>query len=74
MKMTLVVQRYGVDVVGGAERLCRGVAEGLAELHDVSVEEAARCTTANARRLFKLPANSAAGESQAAQPIDPHTS
>ncbi|HJO04606.1 MAG TPA: glycosyltransferase [Acidobacteriota bacterium] len=37
MKMTLVVQRYGVDVVGGAERLCRGVAEGLAELHDVQV-------------------------------------
>jgi TatD DNase family protein len=52
----------------------RHTAARLAELHGVSVEEAARCTTANARRLFKLPANSAAGESQAAQPIDPHTS
>ena len=37
MKLTMVVQRYGIDVVGGAERLCRGVAEGLAALHDVQV-------------------------------------
>ncbi len=37
MKLTLVVQRYGTDVVGGAERLCRGVAEGLAARHDVEV-------------------------------------
>lgn len=37
MKLTLVVQRYGIDVVGGAERLCRGVAEGLAARHDVQV-------------------------------------
>ncbi len=37
MKLSLVVQRYGTDIVGGAERLCRGVAEGLAERHDVEV-------------------------------------
>jgi len=38
MKITCIVQRYGVDVVGGAERLCRGVAEGLAAAdHDVEV-------------------------------------
>lgn len=38
MKLTLVVQRYGVDIVGGAERLARGVAEGLAARgHDVEV-------------------------------------
>ena len=37
MKMSLIVQRYGPDIVGGAERLCRGVAEGLAQRHDVEV-------------------------------------
>jgi len=37
VKLTLVVQRYGTDVVSGAERLCRGVAEGLAQGHDVEV-------------------------------------
>lgn len=37
MKLTLVVQRYGEEVVGGAERLCRGVAEGLAGRHDLEV-------------------------------------
>ncbi len=38
MKLILIVQRYGIDVVGGAERLCRGVAEGLvAQQHDVQV-------------------------------------
>lgn len=38
MKLAVVVQRYGPDVVGGAERLCRGVAEGLAaRRHEVEV-------------------------------------
>jgi glycosyltransferase involved in cell wall biosynthesis len=30
VKIAAVVQRYGADIVGGAERLCRGVCEGLA--------------------------------------------
>lgn len=37
MKLTVVVQRYGGDIVGGAERLARGVAEGLARRHEVEV-------------------------------------
>jgi glycosyltransferase involved in cell wall biosynthesis len=37
MKISLIVQRYGADVVGGAERLARGVAEGLGGDHDVEV-------------------------------------
>lgn len=37
MKLTMIVQRYGPEIVGGAERLCRGVAEGLAERHEVEV-------------------------------------
>lgn len=38
MKIAAVVQRYGADIVGGAERLCRGVCEGLAGRgHEVEV-------------------------------------
>ena len=38
MKVAAIVQRYGTDIVGGAERLCRGVCEGLAERgHEVEV-------------------------------------
>jgi glycosyltransferase involved in cell wall biosynthesis len=38
MKIGMVVQRYGTDVVGGAESLCRGVAEALARRgHEIEV-------------------------------------
>ncbi len=38
MKIAAVVQRYGAEIVGGAERLCRGVVEGLASRgHEVEV-------------------------------------
>ncbi len=43
MKLLLVVQRYGPEVTGGSEALCRALARRLAERHEVSV--ATSCAT-----------------------------
>ena len=54
MKLLCVVQRYGPEVTGGSEALCRAIAQRLAARHDVSV--ATSCATSYVTWANALPA------------------